>query len=697
MVAPAKRKRLDCILRDLGLITEDQIRDALMRQKLYGGRFGSALLYLRFVSEEGLVRALSVQFGLPGVVLAEKQLDESLAKLIPRSIARAHRAAVFAWEPKSSTAKIAVSDPEEPGLRELLQRACGKKVELHVAPDICIEGALDRLYGAVAPHKLPLSGSTVSVVDGYRAAPTLRLAAGMRALIVTDVTRDADWLKAILESSGAGLCAVDSIDTAVEELKLKHYDIALIRESVTRDEASAEARLRAINLGVNIRWYSDVPSLVACGSREGAGEGNIRELETMLMLLAASNGERECSAVAVGRFASLVCARLGLPAGVAREIVTAALLSRISQLNDPATRSVDSPAVMQRSAELLASAGCSPRIIGMLATCHQELPLQRLAHELTLATLGASVLTVIDIFCDALVHQSADDETFETIKQRLSKLAGTKVLPEVADAFLSVAHEERLSAGLRQTRGEVAIHVGAHATYDPLLTSHLRGQGIRVMVTYSIEDLLDLCSRRTPDMILVCAPSFVIARDTLAELKNAGDWVSAIGALVVATDLNEDDALSLRQRGAGDVVADSRNYALIAERTLNLCAGKQHIVGGRMANDIGAHGRLREINLIDLIQALGPSRKTVRIDLRQDGEHIEIFLHEGALVRATAGNAELRGEAAVHEALRWRTGMFSVRNVERSSIPTHNISAANESILMEGCLLLDEGLRNSDL
>ncbi|MEK7822683.1 MAG: type II secretion system protein GspE, partial [Nitrospirota bacterium] len=57
------------------LITEEHLGKALELQKKEGGRLGSNLVKLGFISEEKLVAFLSQQYGVPAVNLSEYKID----------------------------------------------------------------------------------------------------------------------------------------------------------------------------------------------------------------------------------------------------------------------------------------------------------------------------------------------------------------------------------------------------------------------------------------------------------------------------------------------------------------------------------------------------------------------------------------------------------------------------------------------
>jgi hypothetical protein len=79
-----KAERLDQILLRLGYVTEEEIKQALMRQKAQGGRLGSHLLYFKFLTPDQLLHALSEQFGLPAFRIGQHEdAPAAFAKLTP--------------------------------------------------------------------------------------------------------------------------------------------------------------------------------------------------------------------------------------------------------------------------------------------------------------------------------------------------------------------------------------------------------------------------------------------------------------------------------------------------------------------------------------------------------------------------------------------------------------------------------------
>ena len=79
------------------------------------------------------------------------------------------------------------------------------------------------------------------------------------------------------------------------------------------------------------------------------------------------------------------------------------------------------------------------------------------------------------------------------------------------------------------------------------------------------------------------------------------------------------------------------------------------------------------MNLIDLLQALGPSRKTARITVTSGDNELDrmtLYLNQGVIVFAEY--ADKKGAGAVYETLGWTDGRWRVEPVSESSLPAPN-------------------------
>src|SRR5690349_18637847 len=83
-----KGVRIGELLEQRGLVTAEQIEEAVAAQQGTGKRLGRMLVELGFVHERDLATALAEQVGLEVVDLRHTDLDVELAQLLPENLAR---------------------------------------------------------------------------------------------------------------------------------------------------------------------------------------------------------------------------------------------------------------------------------------------------------------------------------------------------------------------------------------------------------------------------------------------------------------------------------------------------------------------------------------------------------------------------------------------------------------------------------
>ena len=58
---------------------------------------------------------------------------------------------------------------------------------------------------------------------------------------------------------------------------------------------------------------------------------------------------------------------------------------------------------------------------------------------------------------------------------------------------------------------------------------------------------------------------------------------------------------------------------------------------------------------------------------------------------------DLRGSEAIYDGLSWAAGSWTIEPIAPDELPEPNVTDSNESILMEGCRLLDERVKAGHL
>ncbi|MBZ5698104.1 MAG: type IV-A pilus assembly ATPase PilB [Acidobacteriia bacterium] len=137
--------RLGEILIKESLITSDQLRQALEHQKTNGGRLGTCLMKLGFVSDDEITGVLSRQYGVPSINLKYYEVDSSVIKLIPQDTAVRYQ--IVPLSRVGSTLTIAMTDPTNVFAMDDIKFMTGFNVEPVVASETAIADAITKFYG----------------------------------------------------------------------------------------------------------------------------------------------------------------------------------------------------------------------------------------------------------------------------------------------------------------------------------------------------------------------------------------------------------------------------------------------------------------------------------------------------------------------------------------------------------------------
>jgi len=129
-----------------GLITDDQLKKALVTQKNEGGRLGTILVKLGFVQEDKLMTFLSKQYGVPYVDLSRFEINPLVVKHIPAEVAQKYR--IMPVNRSGATITIAMVDPSNIFAIDDIKFMTGYNVEAVVATEGAIVEAIKKYYGA---------------------------------------------------------------------------------------------------------------------------------------------------------------------------------------------------------------------------------------------------------------------------------------------------------------------------------------------------------------------------------------------------------------------------------------------------------------------------------------------------------------------------------------------------------------------
>ena len=136
--------KLGQLLVSSNIISQEQLKEALGMQKRAGGRLGTNLVKLGYITEEKLVTFLSRQYGVPAVELSEYKIDQAILKLVPRDIARKYL--IMPVARVGATLTIAMADPSNVFAIDDVKFMTGYSVEVVVSSESSIINAISELY-----------------------------------------------------------------------------------------------------------------------------------------------------------------------------------------------------------------------------------------------------------------------------------------------------------------------------------------------------------------------------------------------------------------------------------------------------------------------------------------------------------------------------------------------------------------------
>jgi general secretion pathway protein E/type IV pilus assembly protein PilB len=164
VVAPQAKRHIGQILISQGILTEDQLRIALLEQLKTNQPVGKLLVNLGFVSEATLRDALSEKLGLQSVDLTQIVVDSVALKLVPREFAKRYNVFPVAIDREARKLILAISDTNNiVALDQVRAQLRGEfELESRLSGETEIARAIDQYYG----HDFSIDGILHEIETG---------------------------------------------------------------------------------------------------------------------------------------------------------------------------------------------------------------------------------------------------------------------------------------------------------------------------------------------------------------------------------------------------------------------------------------------------------------------------------------------------------------------------------------------------
>ncbi len=137
-------KPLGQLLKEMELVTEGQIQEALAIQRDKGGAIGDTLVELGYINRDELLVALGAQRGMEVIKLAELDVPPEVIDKVPATIARNYKVIPIKFEGKTLT--VATSNPHDINAMDDLRYTLHCEVVGAVTSEEEIDAALEKYY-----------------------------------------------------------------------------------------------------------------------------------------------------------------------------------------------------------------------------------------------------------------------------------------------------------------------------------------------------------------------------------------------------------------------------------------------------------------------------------------------------------------------------------------------------------------------
>jgi len=288
-----------------GLIGRDQLQAALKAQAQKGGKIGSVLVELGYVTDEDLLRFLGKQHGLQGANLLNLEISESLMSILPSRLMFKHR--ILPLKVEGNTLSLAMENPNDFAAMHEVEFLAGKRVTPVIIPSYQMDLALKYIEekGARGFSGMEMQNAMKNPATIHAALEQL-ISMNGSDLIITAGVPPTHRVNGILKRSHMPVlnhdqCVAYAKNLMTERqwedfLRKKEIDFALDYEDLGRFRINAYRQKNSVSLALR-RVRNVIPSLDSLGLPHWFEE--ILTRPQGLILVAGPAGQGKTTTIAV--------------------------------------------------------------------------------------------------------------------------------------------------------------------------------------------------------------------------------------------------------------------------------------------------------------------------------------------------------------------------------------------------------------
>lgn len=212
----------DCLIQK-GMLTDEQLQQALIKQKEDGSRLGETIVSMGFVSENDMIDVLVEQLGIEYVDVRKIKIDESVARILKEDFMRKNSLIPIGYDPLlPNVLKVAMADPMDIIIIDDISIITNMQVDPVLSTKAQINMCIDKIFGAT---------QAMQAAEQYRKE------------------REKDKEKAALNMDD------DSADSEIENSPIVQLVRSILEQGVRR--RASDIHIEALEFQVRIRFRID--------------------------------------------------------------------------------------------------------------------------------------------------------------------------------------------------------------------------------------------------------------------------------------------------------------------------------------------------------------------------------------------------------------------------------------------------------
>jgi len=516
-----------------------------------------------------------------------------------------------------------------------------------------------------------------------------------RILFVTPRGRISEHLAFSLRVECYDLRIVDSMSAALMAIDTESFDSLFIHESLQSQSGPLVDKLHRCQPTVGVRFYGTEADILINDTQDELALSLVRKDHFIIKHLdSRANGMFSLHATSVARVAEALCDKLHLPAPYRLAMFAAASFHNLAETGLTSDTPFAQKDIIALSAGRLESWGYHPLVVALLRDMYRDLtPAQK--SKPNLPVIGASILSVVDFFYHAVPNpDNLRADCLCHLKECLAGQTASFTLPEIIDELIDVKSTE-----IRDRRADISLfdlHVlTSREALSSRLSEALATSGFTVTYSHTVDACAIRCVRTRPQVLLICNDGADQDIEKLIlQIAFHGVPLDQIPTILFVDQRELLAAMRFITHGILDVIPTTADDNAVVAKLTRIKKDAEEKIGYRQSiiQELGTHGSLGDMNLVDLLEASRGNCRPLQISVSAEGHQLTVVTTNGVINFAECDNGKC-GIEAIQQGIGWRRGIWNIDPIDSGAMPAPNVNKGIDSVLLEACVNYDSALR----